>query len=136
MATLRRLTIATTWTFTASSRVTTFTSLVAHAVPAGARIEVICKGGGCPFRNQRLTVSARTCGKNQGRCKSSSRRERDIELTSLLRHAHLSRNAKLTVTFTLRFYIGQVHAFTIGPAGPISRTACLAPGAPRPGRGC
>jgi hypothetical protein len=136
MATLRRLKIDTTRTFTSSSRVTTFTSLVAHAVPAGARIELICKGGGCPFRNHRLTVSARTYGKNQARCKSLSRRKRDVELTSLVRHAHLSRNVKLMVTFTLRFYIGQVQAFAIGPAGPISRTACLAPGATRSGRGC
>ena len=62
--------------------------------------------------------------------------ERDVELTSLVRHAHRSLNATLTVTFTLRFYIGQAHAFTIGPDGPISRTKCLAPRATRPGRGC
>jgi hypothetical protein len=31
-------------------------------------------------------------------------------LTSLVRHAHLSLNATLTVTFTLRFYIGQARS--------------------------
>ena len=136
-ATLRRLNIDTVWHATSSNQFTTFTSLIAHAVPTGAHINVTCHGGGCPFADHRLTATARTCSKtNKKRCRASTLGERDVELTSLVRHAHLSLNATLTVTFTLRFYIGQVHAFTIGPDGPISRTTCLAPGATRPGRGC
>jgi hypothetical protein len=136
-ATLRRLNIGTTFHATNSSQFTTFTSLIAHAVPTGAHIDVTCHGGGCPFAHHRLTATARTCSKtSKKRCRPSNRGERDVELTSLVRHAHLSLNATLTVAFTVRFYVGQVYAFTISPDGPISRTKCLAPGATRPGRGC
>jgi hypothetical protein len=136
-ATLRRLSIDTPWTATSFNRFTIFTSLAARAVPAGVHIDVTCKGGGCPFVHRRLTVAAPLCNRHKKRtCRSSGRSKRDVELAPLVRHAHLSINAKLIVTFTLRFYVGQVRAFTVEPAGPILRTTCLAPGATRPGQGC
>jgi hypothetical protein len=136
-ATLRRLMIDTTWHATSFNQFTTFTSLIAHAVPTGTHIEVACHGGGCPFAHHTLTATARTCSKtSKKRCRPTNLRDRDVVLTSLVKHARLRLDATLTVTFTLRFYIGQVHAFTIRPGGPISRTTCLIPGATRPGRGC
>jgi hypothetical protein len=136
-ATLRRLNIDTSWHATTPNQSTIFTSLIAHAVPTGTHINVTCHGGGCPFADHRLTATARTCSKtNKKRCRPSNRGQRDVDLTSLVKHAHLSLNATLTVTFTRQFYIGQAHVFTIGSNGPISRTKCLAPGATRPARGC
>jgi len=134
-ATLRRLNVDITWTDTSSAQFTTFTSLIARGVPAGAHITVTCRGGGCPFATRRLFAAGSRCSKNsKKRCTSPHKRE--LSLTSLLAHARLSINARLTVAFTLRFYIGQVHMFTIEPPGPRPRKACLAPGATRPGRGC
>jgi len=136
-ATLRRLNIDTPWTATSFSQFTIFTSLAARAVPAGVHIDVTCRGAGCPFVHRRLTVAASSCDTHKKQtCRSSSRNRRDVELAVPLRHAHLGINATLSVTFTLRFYIGQVRAFTIKPSGPSLRTTCLAPGATRPGQGC
>jgi hypothetical protein len=134
-ATLRRLNVTVSWADRFSSQFTIFTSLLAHGVPIGTHIALTCVGGGCPFAHQRLTVSATRCGKKK-KCASANQQNRDVDLTSLVARARLRVNTKLTVTFTLWFFIGQVQTFTIGPGPPSRRIACLAPGATRPSRVC
>jgi Glycine rich protein len=116
----------------------TFTSLVAHAVPTGVNIELSCTGK-CPFANRGLTVAAtsRCHGKA---CKSAKHHappgSRDVDLTSLVSGERLPIGTTLTIRFTKKPYVGDIEVFTIASGGPAHRSECLAAGASKPGRGC
>ena len=135
---LRRLKITVEWNDNYTITSTMFTSLIAQAVPIGTHIELFCTGGGCPFGRRGLTVAIpRRC--KDKRCphkKRSAGRSRDISLTTLLDGKSLMVGARLTVRFTLPFYVGQVEIFDIGRRGPSHRVECLAPGASKPRQAC
>ena len=138
-AAFRRLKITVDWTtFNSSSSSAVFTSLIALAVPVGTQIGLSCARGGCPFAHRRLSVAAISpCkGKKCRRKKGSHPGARDVNLIGPLQGRHLAVGAKLTITFTLKFYDGQVHTFTTTTHGAVVGVACLAAGTTRPGRRC
>ncbi|HEY1517915.1 MAG TPA: glycine-rich protein [Solirubrobacteraceae bacterium] len=120
-------------------RYSTFTSLVAHHVPAGVHIELTCAVGGCPFAHRGLTVAAtaRCHGKS---CKGAKHHappgSRDVDLTSLVAGDRLPIGTTVTIRFTKQGFVGQVQLLTIQAGGPSRRTECLAPGSSKPGKGC
>lgn len=135
-----RLNIRVSWNASNSTppRFSTFTSLVAHAVPAGVHIDLTCAGG-CPFTHRGLIVAAtsRCHGK---RCKSAKHHappgSRDVDLTSLVAGERLLIGTTVTIQFTKHGYVGEVEMLTIQAAGPSRHTECLAPGSSKPGKGC
>jgi Glycine rich protein len=133
-----RLQIHLSWNASNSPRSSTFTSLIAHGVPAGVQIELTCAGS-CPFAHRSLTVAAAAhCHGKE--CKSVKRHappgSRDVDLTSLVAGERLSVGTTLTIRFTKKAYVGEVEVFTIATGGPTRRADCLSPGSPKPGKGC
>jgi hypothetical protein len=134
-----RLSIRVTWSANNSipPSFSSFTSLVAHAVPTGARITVTCDGDGCPFGRRSVAVASSTnchsthCGKRR-----PGPSARDVDLTSLLARHRLSIGTTLTIRFTEKSFVGEVQTFHIGASGPLRVQQCLAPGSTKPGHRC
>ena len=139
-ATYPRLNIRLSWNAGNSipPRYSTFTSLVAHAVPAGVHIDLTCAGG-CPFAHRGLTVAA-TARCHGKRCKGAKHHapsgSRDVDLTALVAGDRLPIGTTVTIRFTKKGYVGEVEMLTIQAAGPSRHTECLAPGSSKPGKGC
>ncbi|MGZ4195538.1 MAG: hypothetical protein ACXVFQ_03910 [Solirubrobacteraceae bacterium] len=128
------------FTFTVFPRFTIFTSVTAVKVPRGAKLDIGCKGGGCPFAHR--TVKAPTtrlvCKPHHKQCK----RKRAPALTSinlgrLLANHHLAVQTVLSVATTKPNTAGVISTFTIrANVPPRVVTKCLAPGSHKPGKGC
>jgi hypothetical protein len=103
----------------ANRRWTRNTAFSVTGVPAGAAVELRCRGRGCPSAKRAIKVTA------SGRA--------DVHRT--LRRSHLRPHAVLELRITRGDMIGKVLRFTVrrGKA-PTWRTLCLPPGAARPGR--
>jgi hypothetical protein len=103
----------------ANRRWTRNTSFSVTGVPAGAAVELRCRGRGCPARKRSIKVST------SGRA--------DVHRT--LRRSHLRPGASLELRITRNDMIGKVLRFKIrrGKA-PTWRKLCLTPGATSPGR--
>jgi hypothetical protein len=99
-------------------------------IPAGATLEVTCKGKGCPFA-QRNHVKTKRCRA----CTGSG--ARTVNLAPLFAGAELHPGTKVAVSITKPDAIGSYVLFTVSAGkAPAQRTECLAPGATRPGRPC
>lgn len=136
--TYRQLTLETPWTGDWTRAWTQFTSLAALAVPSGAAVRVICHGVGCPFAEHAVRVNAAPVCHSK-KCTISKRPTpgtRDIDLSALLAGRQLQAGARLQISFTLRYFVGQLTTFVIEPSGPHHTTACLAPGTTRMTRAC
>lgn len=99
-------------------RYTTVLALVARKLPKGARVEVRCKGRGCPFGRRTAKV-----------------RGSQAVLTKLFRGRRLRPGAVIEVRVTAPGTIGRSIAYTIKAHKlPGGRERCLPPGASRPVR--
>jgi hypothetical protein len=116
---------------------TTFSSLIARAVPIGTSIRFACTGRVCPFAVKTFKVTARTTCRGK-RCKKPSTsppNTRDVDL-SAVNGVRLPIGTVLAFTFTKPLTIGQFQTLTIGPMGPTSRQACLPVGKTRVAKRC
>ncbi len=119
---------------------TVFTQLTATKVPRGAKIDVRCKGGGCPFAHR--TVKAPTtrlvCSRGHKHCKRKrSPGLQTINLLGSLAGRHLAVNSVVSTAVTKANAIGLIVSFKVrATAGPTVTNQCLAPGSNRPGKGC
>jgi hypothetical protein len=96
------------------------TSLRITAAQAGDRIEVRCRGKGCPFRLRTRTARA-------GRT--------SVTLTSLFKKRYLRRGAVVEVRVLRANFIGKVVRFEVTRrAGLKQSPLCLGVGATKPGR--
>ncbi|HET7050399.1 MAG TPA: FG-GAP repeat protein, partial [Solirubrobacteraceae bacterium] len=115
---------------------TIFTSLTATKVPRGAKIDLRCKGGGCPFAHR--TVKAPTtklvCKRGHKQCKRKRAPAlQNFNLEGSLAGRHLAANTVLSVTVTKPNTIGPVVTFTVrASTGPSVTQKCLAPGSKKP----
>jgi hypothetical protein len=132
-ATLPRLTPTMTWAFQHFARYTIVRSLIVDGVPAGAKVNVSCKGGGCPFASHTAAVSKPPACKRK-HCRPKTR---TVDLSRLFRGRHLAAGAHVTVGIVQANTIGKVYIFTFRAGqDPNIRITCLAPGSTVPGRGC
>jgi hypothetical protein len=93
---------------------TRFTVLAVKRSPAGVKVKLTCKGGGCPFRSKQRTIRKATT---------------QFNLVSLLRRAKLRRGARLELRVTRAGHVGGVTTWTIrAPADPKRSDRCLVPG--------
>jgi PKD repeat protein len=93
-------------------------SLLSVKAPTGARVKVICHGGGCP--KKRSVVLRVASGKSTLRVRSLERR--------------LRRGAVIEIFVTAPGRIGKYTSFTIrSNAAPARRDLCLQPGNSKPG---
>jgi hypothetical protein len=112
------VTSTVTWNWSATARWTRNVSLAVRNVPAGAAVELRCRGGGCPAR--RRTVKVASARANAHRA---------------LGRRHLRPGAVLELRVTRADMIGKVVRFTIRRHRlPAVRTLCLPPGATSPRR--
>lgn len=70
-----------------------------------------CHGGGCPFTRRTLVVrrSATCKAKRSGKgtpCKPGTTPTQNANLSALVRNHQLRAGDKLTITFTLRYFVG------------------------------
>ena len=116
----RRLQSGIRSVWSATRRGTTLVRLVVTNVPAGAMIEVRCKGRSCPFTRRTRAV----------------RRAGAVSLQRLLRGRRLRRGVLLEVRVLKRGFIGKVVRFRVqgGRRIPTDRSLCLSPNARRPSR--
>jgi hypothetical protein len=104
------------FTFKFSSHSTTVKELKVERVPAGAAVEVICRGGGCPFKHRAFKV-----------------RHGGANATAAFKGHRLKPRATVRVQVTASGDAGFVETFTIrSDSAPRIATACLPPGARRP----
>lgn len=102
----------------AGRRTTRVVRLVAKELPKHARVEVRCRGRGCPFRT-----------------KTKRPRRRRAVLQPLFGDRHLRAGAVVEVRITAPEMIGKVVRYTMRPARPPrSRVLCVAPGESAPAR--
>jgi streptogramin lyase len=132
-----------TWTFGWTRKFTLVESLVAHGVPRGGKVEVVCHGHGCPFSHHTSATVAshhsshHTC---QGRkCKKPKPRPQgpEVSLTSLFKGRHLGVGATISMRIVKSGWIGKSFVFTMRSGQtPHVQVSCLAPGSTTPGKGC
>jgi virginiamycin B lyase len=140
---LARVESSMTWTFGWSRKFTIVESLVAHGVPAGGHVEVVCHGHGCPFPRHRSATVARhqSCHgrgcKPKAKSKHPTRSSPEVSLTGLFKGRHLGVGARISVSVVKPGWIGKSFVFTVRASRtPHVQIACLAPGSSDPGRGC
>ena len=115
---------------------TIFTELTATKVPRGAKADVRCKGGGCPFAHR--TVKAPTtrlvCKRGHKHCKRKPAPAlTTLNLEGSLAGRHLAPKTVLSVAVTKPNTIGLIVTFTThATAGPSNTQKCLVPGSSKP----
>ncbi len=131
-AQVTQLNVQLSWNENFTPSWTQFTSLVAQSVPIGTTIGLACRGAGCPFRRDHLVITkpvrckGKTCSSK--RKKPAAGGTQDVDLTSILHRRKLSAGDTLEITFTLKYFAGQVQTFRITPHGPHLTKKHLAPG--------
>jgi hypothetical protein len=135
---LPRVEASMTWSFAWSKRYTIVRSLIAHAVPRGAYVEVSCKGRGCPFAHDRTATVAASKDCHGKKCLEHRVLEGPtVSLASLFKGRHLGVGARISVSMIRSGWVGKSFVFTVRTESePASQIACLAPGSNTPGRGC
>jgi putative metal-binding protein/hemolysin type calcium-binding protein len=113
---VNRTSLSTGWL--AFTGYTLVTKLTLSSLPSRAKVQVRCKGGGCPFAKHKLKV-----------------RKRKASATKLLKGHRLSPRAVLEIRVTAPGTMGKVVRYTIrSHALPKRRQLCLSPGKKKPGR--
>jgi hypothetical protein len=108
--------VSYTWAFLASS--STASELTVTRIPHGARVTVICHGGGCPF-------SQRTFAPQHGQ----------VVLAPAFQHSPLRPGATLRIAVSAANHVAKVETFMIRSALPPAVTVlCLPPGSSQPAR--
>jgi virginiamycin B lyase len=132
-----------TWTFGWTRKFTLVESLVAHGVPKGGKVEVVCHGHGCPFSHHASATVASHHSKHHtchGRkCKKPKPKPQgpEVGLTSLFKGHHLGVGATISVRIVKSGWNGKVFVFTTrSNQTPHVQISCLAPGSTTPGKGC
>jgi hypothetical protein len=102
-------------------RFVTFTRLRLAPLPAGATVEVRCRGKGCPYKKRSRRFDRRAA-------------RRDLLGRFDLGDARLKPGAVLQVRILLPGHVGKVVRFKVRkpPKAPVSRQRCLPPGATKP----
>jgi hypothetical protein len=123
-----------TWNYTFHPSYTTFTALNATGLVPGERITLICDGRGCPFHRSGETVAAaKGCSATAAGCNAPI----SLNLTPMLRRAHLRPGTVLVVEITHTRWIGKYYRFVmVAGAAPQHQLSCLAVNSGRPGLGC
>jgi hypothetical protein len=105
--------VSMTWRFGWTRTYTIVQSLVVHGIPQGARVEMACHGGGCPFRAHSASSShSRRCHKHK--CPSTRRRSSsEKDLTSLFKGSRLRAGARVTVSVVKPGWVGKSYLFTM-----------------------
>jgi hypothetical protein len=103
--------VSFTWLFTSSY--TTAERLKVLHVPAAGKVEVSCRGDGCPFKRRTF------------RPKHAS-----VSLTGAFKGRRLKPRSRVEIAVTAPSSIGEVWLFTIHPGqSPSEAASCLVPGA-------
>jgi Bacterial Ig-like domain (group 3) len=124
------------WSFGYSLHSTQIKSLNATGLSAGMRIALTCRGGGCPFATQAVTVVA------HGKCSKAAKARGCVaapsfNLASMFHRAHLHVGTQVIVAVTHRAWLGKYYRFTIRAGRkPLAEVSCLAVNGTRPGVGC
>jgi hypothetical protein len=106
--------IAVAWRIAANA--TIVKHLEVSRVPQGAKVRVLCHGGGCPFARRTFVVKQGTA-----------------RLTSAFARARLRPRARVVIEVTRTNAVGAVAAFTVrARAEPTHVGRCLVPGASTP----
>ncbi|MDQ6606665.1 MAG: Ig-like domain repeat protein, partial [Actinomycetota bacterium] len=133
----QRLLAVLQWSFVFHPTYTTVPLLQGNGVPAGATVQIKCRGHGCPYAKRVIAVSnAKSCKTTTTRrcTKLSSAR---VGLAAAFLHHHLRPGTQLTVEILRPGWIAKYFRFTIRAGhAPRQLLSCLAPGGIRPGAGC
>lgn len=130
-----------TWTVDPSAKSTLFQALDLKHAPAGAKIAIKCKGGGCPFASHttRVPTTRLVCNRRHKHCKHKAVPPLVVlNLEPLFGGHHLSVNDVLQFLVTKTGAIGQSWVLHIRSGRPPTQIGptCIAPGASKPGKGC
>jgi virginiamycin B lyase len=115
---------------------TRFTKLKLTKVPRRAAVEVLCKGGGCPFRTvterraELARAPARSSRAPSKRVKKRKPSSGTRDLLAALQGKKLHAGARLTITVTEKATIGKAWVLRTanGSRQPMETVACLEPG--------
>ena len=120
---------AMTWDFGWARRYTIVESLIVHDVPAGGGVEVVCRGGGCPFArwHAESATRMRVCGKHR-RCKAGRLVifRGQASLAKLFADRHLKVGTQIVVNVLKAGWTGKSFLFTIrANKSPHTQVSCL-----------
>lgn len=112
--------VSTNWQF--GPTFTRLRALVVRNAPAGARIAVGCRGGGCPFKGTKRARVPRALA--------------PVSLRRFFGNAKLRRGARVSVKVTAREVVGRTYTYRIKIGElPATSIVCTPPGQKR-GRSC
>lgn len=129
---IARIATGVTHAWRAFAKYTTVSSLAAKPVPAGTTIELLCKGGGCPFASKRLNFTKATASVNLEKVINPSKKKKGAK-KARKKVARLRVGTTLTVRITAPGLIGRVVTFKMRARKiPSVSTLCLPPGVAAP----
>jgi hypothetical protein len=127
------------WRWGFNRHFTVVDRLVVKRLPAGATVQLFCKGRGCPFGHARAGIASGTSPKCRRRRCPAHRRvgPSEVDLAKLFKGSRLGLGADITVEVTKPYWVGIEFGFvTRRGAEPTNSTQCLAPGSSQAGVGC
>ncbi len=123
------------WTFLWGPRSTSLRALTVNGTPIGGKVKVLCKGGGCPFKQKTVPVQKHKCPK--GKKHKGCQVDPPVNLARLFAGHRLKPGTKVTVEVLRRGWIGKYYFFQMrSGTSPRISISCLAPGGSTPGFGC
>jgi streptogramin lyase len=127
-----------TWSFGWARAYTVVESLVAHGLPVGGVVEIVCRGRGCPFVRRRFVSAGdgRRC-RGRGCSKRGAALGASANFAGLFRGRRLGVGARITVSVTRSGWTGKSFAFAVRADGaPRVRITCLSSGSNKPAGEC
>jgi hypothetical protein len=127
-----------TWKFAYTRRITIVELLAVHELPAGASIEVLCHGVGCPFALVHAAAASERarCHKHH-KCSRPKHTASDVSIAHLFSGRRLSVGSRIRVAVVKPTWVGKSFLFTMrSNKTPQVQIACLAPGSSQSGVGC